>query len=973
MKIKFCGAARRVTGSCHMICFDGGSVLVDCGMRQGADEKGPLGAGDFAFDPSSISAVLLTHAHIDHSGLLPLLVKRGFNGKIVTTKATAELSGIMLPDSAHIQEQDAEYQNRKNLRAGKPMVEPMYTAADVQKTLELFQPVSYGDIVEIIPGLRARFVDVGHLLGSAAIEIWIEEKSTTTKLVFSGDIGREERPILRDPASIDEADYLVIEGTYGDREHDVVREEDKEKQLADVLKEGIAKGGNIVIPSFAVGRTQELLYTIKRLLMKNAVPGLEKVPVFVDSPLGINATKVYERCAREYYDEEALDMLKSGGSPFDLPTLRVAETGEESKLINFQPGCNIIISSSGMCDAGRIRHHLKHNLYRPDSTILFVGYQANGTLGRILLDGAKSVKLFGEQIQVNASIRRIEGFSGHAGRSELLQWIRGIGKPPKCVFLVHGESSVLDKFAADVRALGLDAEIPDLLDEYGLSYGSSGVVRMPALSPKKDSEPDLFIGTRLNMIARLWGINGAFYAMRATEPLYDTAIGVADEIRQNLNGIHTKFSAGAITMPFTAAAALILDQHGVLRLDDKLGKYVPEYAHGDEITIREILLNQKAVPDYVDYSMAFKLYTQAHEQGLNEKAKLQLEWNALNSPISDEEILSIVNELPVVTNTETSCGKRSSFRLLGMALERACAKSLKEIFEQLIFSGLSLKDTSFGGEAGVTYSTNAAEERIQLPSPENMGGEAGILTSAYDLVRFGIALENGVLLDEEHTDIFFAPEACGLMNVNGWFYADSGYSCGQSCLYMNLQYNVAAAMLMNAPCTLEDTDDVGAYSFAQRMRYEMDDVYIRKDVIELAPIDVSNVYAILKLSVDSKQQGFVAENALSLAEAVALEGKALPYAIVQNGVAVGFAMIYVDGEHGEYCIWRLMIDKRFQHKGFGTAAMKLVIAELKRLGADKITLSVEPDNEDAASLYRKLGFAFNGRLEDGEAYMELKL
>ena len=213
MKIKFCGAARCVTGSCHMICFDGGSVLVDCGMRQGADEKGPLGAGDFAFDPSSISAVLLTHAHIDHSGLLPLLVKRGFNGKIVTTKATAELSGIMLPDSAHIQEQDAEYQNRKNLRAGKPMVEPMYTAADVQKTLELFQPVSYGDIVEIIPGLRARFVDVGHLLGSAAIEIWIEEKSTTTKLVFSGDIGREERPILRDPASIDEADYLVIEGT----------------------------------------------------------------------------------------------------------------------------------------------------------------------------------------------------------------------------------------------------------------------------------------------------------------------------------------------------------------------------------------------------------------------------------------------------------------------------------------------------------------------------------------------------------------------------------------------------------------------------------------------------------------------------------------------------------------------------------------------------------------------------------------
>jgi len=391
MKLKFCGAARCVTGSCHMLCYDGGKVLIDCGMRQGADEKGELGASDFAFDPKEIDAVLLTHAHIDHSGLLPLLVKRGFNGKIITTKATAELSGIMLPDSAKIQEQDAEYQNRKNLRAGKPMVEPMYTSADAQKTLEYFQPVSYGDIVEVWPGLRARFNDIGHLLGSAAIELWAEEKGTTTKLVFSGDIGRDERPILRDPSSIDGADYVVMEGTYGDREHDATTEEDKEKQLADVLKEGIARGGNIVIPSFAVGRTQELLYTIKRLMMKNAVPGLEKIPVFVDSPLGINATKIYERCAREYYDEEALKMLKMSGSPFDLPNLRVAETGEESKLINFQPGCNIIISSSGMCDAGRIRHHLKHNLYRPDSTILFVGYQANGTLGRILLDGARAL------------------------------------------------------------------------------------------------------------------------------------------------------------------------------------------------------------------------------------------------------------------------------------------------------------------------------------------------------------------------------------------------------------------------------------------------------------------------------------------------------------------------------------------------------------------------------------------------------
>ena len=467
MKIRFCGAARSVTGSCHMLTANGKNILVDCGMRQGADKKTELGEGKFPFNPAEIDAVLLTHAHIDHAGLIPLLVKQGFKGSIIATEATAELSGIMLPDSGHIQEQEAEYQTRKNLRAGKAPVDPLYTVQDAQNALKQFMPTSYGKTVTVVPGVTARFTDIGHLLGSSAIEIWAEEDGKTTKIVFSGDIGREERPIICDPEQVKGADYLVIEGTYGDRNHQESTAEAKEAHLISVLKMGIARGGNIVIPSFAVGRTQELLYYIKRLLMKNAVPGLENVPVYIDSPLGINATKVYEKCAEGYYDEEARAMAKSG-SPFDFPNLRVAVTADESKLINAQTGCNIIISSSGMCDAGRIRHHLKHNLYRADSTVIFTGYQAEGTLGRMLLDGAKKVRLFGEDVRVNATIERIEGFSGHAGRDELIEWIEGIGNKPVCTFFVHGESDVLDGFSSAVASLGYHVEVPELLEEFTL-------------------------------------------------------------------------------------------------------------------------------------------------------------------------------------------------------------------------------------------------------------------------------------------------------------------------------------------------------------------------------------------------------------------------------------------------------------------------------------------------------------------------
>ncbi len=481
MKIKFCGAAECVTGSCHLISFAGKNILVDCGMRQGSDAKSELGESDFPFLPAEIDAVLLTHAHIDHTGLVPLLYKRGFGGKIICTGATTDLCSIMLPDSGHIQEQEAEYQNRKNERAGKPLVSPLYTAQDAVDCIKNFQSQHYDQVFEVIEGAKARFTNVGHLLGSAAIELWIEEEGKTCSIAFSGDLGRDDRPIINDPDHIAGTDYLVMEGTYGDRNHEASTDEQKITQFANVLKTAIARGGNIVIPSFAVGRTQELLFYIKRLLKDKLVPGLERIPVYIDSPLGIAATQVYTKCGEEYYDEEA-KRIAERGETFEFPTLRIAQTAEESKAINDQKGCNIIISSSGMCDAGRIRHHLKHNLFRADSTIIFSGYQAEGTLGRLLLDGIEKVKLFGEEIRVNATIERIEGFSGHAGRDELIRWLTDMGSKPKRVFLVHGEKEVLNSLCAAIKSLNYNVQIPQLLEEIDLAAGT-------VITPTTDAVP----------------------------------------------------------------------------------------------------------------------------------------------------------------------------------------------------------------------------------------------------------------------------------------------------------------------------------------------------------------------------------------------------------------------------------------------------------------------------------------------------
>lgn len=487
MKIRFCGAARCVTGSCHLITFADKSILVDCGMRQGADTKTGLPEGEFPFDPASLNAVLITHAHIDHTGLLPLLVKRGFKGSIVATSATAELCSIMLPDSGHIQEQEAEYQSRKNERAGKPPVEPLYTAQDAVACMKYFKGVGYNETVPVTDGAAVRFTDVGHLLGSAAIELWVEENGKKASVVFSGDVGRDDRPIIKDPESVEGADYLLLEATYGDRNHEASTDDEKKAQFANALRPAIARGGNIVIPSFAIGRTQEILFYIKRMLIEGTVPGLEKVPVYIDSPLGIAATDIYQKCEKEFYDQETKDMARDGDT-FSFPTLRIAQTADESKAINDQRGCNIIISSSGMCEAGRIRHHLKHNLYRADSTVIFAGYQAVGTLGRMLVDGAEKIKLFGEEIRVNATIDVLEGFSGHAGKDELIEWVQEMKTRPSCIYLVHGEESALSSLAAALEALRYTVEIPELYDEIDLSSGRRKKAEVVPFKPKQQEQ-----------------------------------------------------------------------------------------------------------------------------------------------------------------------------------------------------------------------------------------------------------------------------------------------------------------------------------------------------------------------------------------------------------------------------------------------------------------------------------------------------
>ncbi len=444
MKLVFVGADHEVTGSCHYLKVGDKHILVDYGMEQGVNvfENVPL-----PVDEAQIDYVFLTHAHIDHSGLLPLLYARGFRGKVYATDATADLCSIMLRDCAHIHIMEAEWKNRKaRRREGVEITEPLYTMEDAEGVIKCIVPCHYNKEIEVCQGGRIRFTDIGHLLGSASIEVWLTEEGHTKKIVFSGDIGNKNLPLLRDPAYTKEADYVVMESTYGNRLH-AAENPDYVRELAAILKETFDRGGNVVIPSFAVGRTQELLYFLRIIKVERMVKGHENFPVYVDSPLAVEATGIFQDNRWECFGNEAMDLVKEGINPISFAGLKLAITSEESKEINFIDTPKVIISASGMCEAGRIRHHLKHNLWRPECTILFVGYQAVGTLGRLIVEGIDEVKLFGESIYVRAQIRKLVGMSGHADKDGLIEWISGFEEKPKKVFVVHGEDSVCTEFA----------------------------------------------------------------------------------------------------------------------------------------------------------------------------------------------------------------------------------------------------------------------------------------------------------------------------------------------------------------------------------------------------------------------------------------------------------------------------------------------------------------------------------------------
>ena len=472
MKITFLGAARTVTGSNFLVEAAGKKFLVDCGMYQGKAEEEYENEEPFAYNPAEIDFMLLTHAHIDHSGRIPKLYNEGFRNPVYAHKATCDLCSIMLPDSGHIQEMEVEWQNRKRERKGEKPLPPLYTAEDAARCLEIFVPIQYDEIIEVSPEIHVRFNDAGHMLGSSIIEVWAKEGKKEEKIVFSGDIGNNDMPLLNEPTMIESADYVIMESTYGSRLH--IRNDQKAELFLKIVSETLDNGGNVVIPSFAVGRTQEILYEINKItetrndeeFMKQ-YKTLMKAPVYVDSPLAISATEVF-RENMELFDEETKHAICQGDNPLEFPGLKFTETADESKALNENTIPSIIISASGMCEVGRIKHHLKHNLWNPKNTILFVGYQAPGTLGYSIVHGAKKVKIFGEEIAVNARIEYIEGYSGHADQEWLLNFVYSFkDQKPKNVFLVHGEEE--SEFVLKEK-IEEETGIPVIVPSYGESY-----------------------------------------------------------------------------------------------------------------------------------------------------------------------------------------------------------------------------------------------------------------------------------------------------------------------------------------------------------------------------------------------------------------------------------------------------------------------------------------------------------------------
>ncbi|WP_270304365.1 MBL fold metallo-hydrolase RNA specificity domain-containing protein [Baileyella intestinalis] len=470
MKIKFCGASTGVTGSCHLLSTENHNLLLDCGQFQGGKSQDKLNFEDFPFDPSKVEAMILSHAHIDHCGRIPLLVKRGFKGPIYCTRATADLLPIMLKDSGYIHEKEAEWASRKAQRKGLPPVEPLYTVEDAEACLPLVVPVRYDQIIELNQDMAICFNDAGHILGSAMTEIWVKESGKETKIIFSGDIGVEGRPILRDPTTFKKADYVIMESTYGNRLHP-----DNALSingLLDAVLRTVDRGGTVVIPSFAVGRTQEMIYELNKVYDENPAMAerLKDIMVYIDSPMANAATEVFKKNVSDF-DDEARAYIASGDHPLEFKNLRFTQNTEDSQRLNMDDKPKIIISASGMCEAGRIKHHLKHNLWNEKNTIVFVGYQAEGTLGRKIVEGATSVNIFGEEVMVKAEIVNLEGFSGHADRDGLTHWVSAFTNKPK-IFLVHGEDQAKKDLASHLEEeLGIKPVVITENSEFSLAPG----------------------------------------------------------------------------------------------------------------------------------------------------------------------------------------------------------------------------------------------------------------------------------------------------------------------------------------------------------------------------------------------------------------------------------------------------------------------------------------------------------------------
>jgi metallo-beta-lactamase family protein len=475
MKVTFCGATKTVTGSNFLVEGAGKKFLVDCGLYQGGAKDEIKNEEPFPYDINEIDFMLLTHAHIDHSGRIPKLYKEGYRNPIYATNATCDLCAIMLPDSGHIQETETEWKNRKRIRRGEEELVPIYDAETAAKSLELFKGEPYNQIIELDDDIHVRFNDAGHMLGSSTIEIWIRENGENKKIVFSGDLGNNDIPLLAEPTMIQDADFLVMESTYGNRLH--IKNESKAETFINIVTDTIKNGGTVVIPSFAVGRTQEILYELNKIKdSEDDSPEFERkyrllmnTPVYVDSPLAISATEVFKE-NMDLFDKETQELIKRGDNPLEFPGLKFTQTVEESKALNESDESAIIISASGMCEVGRIKHHLKHNIWNPKNTILFVGYQAPGTLGRKIVDGAKTVKIFGEEVAVNARVEYIEGYSGHADQAGLLHFVNSFVKKPNHIFLVHGEEEsqkvLRDKISEN---FDLPVSIPDYCESFDLT------------------------------------------------------------------------------------------------------------------------------------------------------------------------------------------------------------------------------------------------------------------------------------------------------------------------------------------------------------------------------------------------------------------------------------------------------------------------------------------------------------------------